>query len=143
MDQRNNILEKFPFSDVLEEHVEVAAILWEQRALAAQRPNHDATSLKKLDRRIDSHLEGRRIEREISQFCVTSLLNDYGGASETFVAAICAFENANNSRAYQSTRVYRKQLSDYHEAVTSGNPNDISTLWNSKKLRLVWPYFGS
>lgn len=100
MDQRDYILERYPFADIAEEYAEVAAILWEQRALASERPNHDAVSLKKLENRIDAHIKGLLQDPELGRFFVAEALNNYGNAGETFVAAIFALESGNPGLIY-------------------------------------------
>lgn len=101
MGQREYITNKYPFADITEEHAEEAAILWQQRNVVIHLANHDATSLTKLESRIDRHLNGIRLEPELSRFFVTEALQNFGGSGETFVAAVCAIESGEKTRVFQ------------------------------------------
>lgn len=101
MGQREYISDKFPFADITEEHAEEAAILWQQRDIAVHLANHDAASLTKLESRIDRHLNGMRLESELSSFFVTEALRNVGGGGEIFVAAVSAIESGKKRRVFQ------------------------------------------
>lgn len=52
--------------DVLEEHAEEAAFLWQQREAAVRAPDYDIEELAEADERLEAHLDGLRIGGEKS-----------------------------------------------------------------------------
>ena len=52
--------------DVLEEHAEEAAFLWQQREAAVRAPDYDIEELAEVDERLEAHLDGLRIGGEKS-----------------------------------------------------------------------------
>jgi len=53
-------------SDVIEEHAEEAAFLWQQRTAAVDAPDYDIEELAEADERVDAHLDGLKIGGERS-----------------------------------------------------------------------------
>ncbi|WP_444994500.1 TIGR02270 family protein [Aliikangiella sp. IMCC44359] len=90
--------ERDPFAEIIQEHVEELASLWERRAKAVKLPNHNITNLKKLESRMLKHLAALRLNVEDSWTFSWDALERYDGGGEVFVAAILAFEENNNSR---------------------------------------------
>jgi len=52
--------------DVIEEHAEEAAFLWQQRDAAVRAPDYDIEDLAEADDRVEAHLDGLRIGGEKS-----------------------------------------------------------------------------
>ncbi len=50
--------------DVIEEHAEEAAFLWQQRDMAVRAPDFDLSDLMEWDERLEAHLDGLRIAGE-------------------------------------------------------------------------------
>lgn len=47
--------------DVIEEHAEEAAFLWQQREMAVRAPDFDLSDIMEWDERVEAHLDGLRI----------------------------------------------------------------------------------
>ncbi len=78
--------------DVLEEHAEEAAFLWQQRNDAVSSPDYDLTDLLELDDRIDAHLEGLRVAGDAGRDICREVFT-WGEKGEIFAAAVLAFES--------------------------------------------------
>ena len=52
--------------DVIEEHAEEAAFLWQQRNAAVHAPDYDIEEITEADERVEAHLDGLRIGGESS-----------------------------------------------------------------------------
>lgn len=65
--------------DVLEEHAEEAAFLWQQREAAVRAPDFDIEELTEADERLEAHLDGLRIGGERSWEINTELGWDLPG----------------------------------------------------------------
>jgi uncharacterized protein (TIGR02270 family) len=83
--------------DVVLQHGEEAAFLWQLRDAATTAPNYTAKELGELDERVEAHLEGLRVAGDRGWgFCCELLERE--GAGEVFAAAVLAFESRNPER---------------------------------------------
>ena len=79
-------------SHIVEQHLEEAAFLWEQRRRAVDAPHYKVFELSRLDSRVEAHLDGLRVAGEEGwALCEQALA--IGGAGELFVASVLALES--------------------------------------------------
>lgn len=84
-------------ADVLLQHVEEVALLWERREWATRAPNYTLDELAEVDRQIDLHLEGLRASAA-GRWDALDEEVEAGGPGETFAAGVLAFEEGARDR---------------------------------------------
>jgi len=112
-------VETIPFGDIIEEHIEEVSYLWSLRHTGVYLPNHSIVSLRKLERRIERHLSGLRLEPAESWTFCERALDELGDSGEVFVAAVLAFESQDDYRI------------DCVLAAVKENPSSIVGLYSS------------
>lgn len=85
--------------DVLEEHAEEAAILWDNRCDAANSWEYDLDDLCDLDERVEAHLDGLRIAGEQANELLEELSVETAG--DLFVIASMALQQQDLARFHQ------------------------------------------
>jgi uncharacterized protein (TIGR02270 family) len=83
--------------DIVEEHAEEAASLWELRERALCAPNRTLNDLAELDERIEAHIDGLRIAAEPGrEIAAEQLASEAAGA--VFAAAVVTLESGDADR---------------------------------------------
>lgn len=77
--------------DIIEEHAEEAAFLWQQREMAVRAPDFDIEEISEADERVEAHLDGLRIAGEDSWDITKAIGWDLGG--EFFTGMWLALEH--------------------------------------------------
>jgi uncharacterized protein (TIGR02270 family) len=77
--------------DVVQEHAEEAAFLWQQREMAVRAPDFDIEDIAESDERVEAHLDGLRIAGESSWDIAKEIGWDLGG--EFFTGMWLALEH--------------------------------------------------
>lgn len=86
--------------DVVEEHAEEAAFLWQLRAAAVGEPHYSLRDLINLDNRVEAHLDALRINGDVGrEMCMAAL--DGGQAGEVFAATVLASQDGDEARIQQ------------------------------------------
>lgn len=75
--------------DIVSQHAEQAAFLWSVRHRAVHQPNHWLRQLRRLDERIDGHLDGLLVAGDVGMR-VCREQAESGEAGEAFVLAVAA-----------------------------------------------------
>ena len=79
--------------DVIEEHAEEAAFLWQQREEAVRAPDFDIEDIMEADERVEAHLDGLRIAGQTGWEVTRDIGFDLGG--EYFTGMWLAVEHGN------------------------------------------------
>ena len=79
--------------DIIARHAEEAAMLWRLRDAAVRSPAYDLAALRKLDDRVEAHLDGLRIAGDVGWEAARAALVD-PDAGEVFAATVLAVERA-------------------------------------------------
>ena len=77
--------------DVVQEHAEEVAFLWQQREMAVRAPDFDIEDIAEVDERVEAHLDGLRIAGECSWDIAKAIGWDLGG--EFFAGMWLALEH--------------------------------------------------
>ncbi|TPK19652.1 TIGR02270 family protein [Mesorhizobium sp. B2-5-9] len=83
---------------IVEQHAEDAAFLWLQRDRAADAPDQHLKNLRRVDDRIEAHVDGLRVAGEWGWQAAETAFDRYHEPGETFVAAVLAFESMSENR---------------------------------------------
>ncbi|RNJ46982.1 hypothetical protein B5V01_33725 [Mesorhizobium erdmanii] len=83
---------------IVEQHAEDAAFLWLQRHRAVDSPDQHLKNLRRLDERIEAHIDGLRVAGEWGWQAAGKAFDLYQEPGETFVAAVLAFESLSENR---------------------------------------------
>ncbi|MDX8479736.1 TIGR02270 family protein [Mesorhizobium sp. VK24D] len=83
---------------IVEQHAEDAAFLWLQRDRAADAPDQHVKNLRRLDDRLEAHIDGLRVAGEWGWQAAERAFDRYQEPGETFVAAVLAFECLSENR---------------------------------------------
>src|SRR4030095_3346840 len=76
--------------EVVDQHTEEAAFLWALRERAVGEPHYALTAIVGLDDRVEAHLDGLRVARDVGwELCKAKMAND--GPGEVFALAALAF----------------------------------------------------
>ena len=81
--------------DVVEQHAEDAAFLWNLRDAATDEPHYALRHLAALEERIEAHIDGLRVAGEAGLAIAWAQLDQYGGPGELFVVATLSLESRN------------------------------------------------
>jgi len=84
--------------DVVEQHAEEAAFLWNLRNASTDEPHYALRHLAALEERIEAHLDGLRVAGEAGLSIAWARLDQYGGTGELFVVATLALESRDSTR---------------------------------------------
>jgi uncharacterized protein (TIGR02270 family) len=84
--------------DVVEQHAEDAAFLWNLRDAATDEPHYALRHLATLEERIEAHIDGLRVAGEAGHAIALAQLDQYGGPGELFVVATLALESRDPTR---------------------------------------------
>jgi uncharacterized protein (TIGR02270 family) len=83
--------------DIIDQHAEEAAFLWNLRHTAVSAPHYNLQDLADLDERVEAHIDGLRIAGEYGlEVCMKNL--EYKEAGEIFAASVLALENDDADR---------------------------------------------
>jgi uncharacterized protein (TIGR02270 family) len=83
--------------DIVSQHAEEAAFLWTQRRRAVTEPHYSLKDLERLDERVEAHLDGLKVARDVGwDFCKANLAQE--GPGEEFALAVLAFDAGNRDR---------------------------------------------
>lgn len=86
--------------EILDQHVEEAAMLWVIRDNAVHQPHYDLEDLTELDERLEAHIDGLRISGEAAwERALEELV--WAEAGEIFTAAVLALESGEAERIGQ------------------------------------------
>lgn len=77
---------------LVEQYVEVIAVLWTQRRLAVTGASHDLSTLAALDERLAAHLEGLQVSGAAGWHESLRAVDDTAGPGEAFTAAVLALD---------------------------------------------------
>jgi uncharacterized protein (TIGR02270 family) len=91
--------------EVVSEHAQDAAFLWQLRDAAFSRPHYRLHDLTKLDDRVEAHLDGLRIAGDEGWEMVRAAFLESGGPGEVFAVAVLAFESGTPERVQQVIEV--------------------------------------
>lgn len=83
---------------VIEQHAEEAAFLWLLRDHAVGAPHYKPIDLKRLDNRVEAHLDGLRIAGDAGWDIVWKQAEDRPEPGELFAAGVLAFESGDAKR---------------------------------------------
>jgi uncharacterized protein (TIGR02270 family) len=83
---------------IVEQHAEDAAFLWLQRDRMGNAPDSHLKDLRRLDDRLEAHIDGLRIAGEWGWHVAENAFDQYQEPGETFVAAVLAFESLSENR---------------------------------------------
>lgn len=83
---------------VIEQHAEEAAFLWLLRDNAVGAPHYLPIDLKRLDNRIEAHIDGLRIAGDDGWQIVWKQAEERAEPGELFAAAVIAFESGDAKR---------------------------------------------
>lgn len=87
--------------EIVQQHAEEAAFLWQLRALAVSAPDYSLADVAELDGRVEANLDGLRIAGEPGwEVCRNELAWEEPG--EVFTAAVLAFEGGDPLRAEEA-----------------------------------------
>ena len=90
--------------NIISQHAEEAAFLWLLRDDAVKAPHYSLKDLKRLEERIEAHLDGLRVAGEAAwQFCKDGLQQEEAG--EVFTAGYMALDNAREDWLSQTLEV--------------------------------------
>jgi uncharacterized protein (TIGR02270 family) len=78
--------------EVVEQHAEEAAFLWNLRDAATDQPHYTLRHLAALEERIEAHIDGLRVAGEAGVSIAWAQLDENPGPGELFVAAVAALE---------------------------------------------------
>jgi uncharacterized protein (TIGR02270 family) len=109
-------------AQVVDQHVEEAAILWLRRDCAVEEPHFKLEDVAQLDGQLDAHLDGMRIAEADSpgagwQACEREL--KWNGPGEVFPAAILAWESNDPERIERVMQAARKSHECFRVLVSS------------------------
>jgi len=94
--------------DVVSEHAQDAAFLWQLRDAAVSRPHYRLHDLTKLDDRVEAHLDGLRVAGDEGWEMARAAMLKSGGPGETFAAAVLALESGREERSAEVLQVGSK-----------------------------------
>ncbi len=77
---------------LVEQYVEVIAVLWTQRRLAVTGATHDLSTLAALDERLAAHIEGLQVSGAAGWHESLRAVDDTAGPGEAFAAAVLALD---------------------------------------------------
>ncbi|WP_027143734.1 TIGR02270 family protein [Mesorhizobium sp. WSM3626] len=83
---------------IVEQHAEDAAFLWLQRDWAVDAPDQHLKNLRRLDDRLEAHVDGLRVAGEWGWQAAETAFDRYQEPGETFVAAVLALESMSENR---------------------------------------------
>jgi uncharacterized protein (TIGR02270 family) len=109
-------------SQVIDQHVEEAAILWLRRGWAAGQPHFKLEDLAQLDQQLEAHLDGMRVAEADApgaawEACERELA--WNGAGEVFPMAILAWESSASARIERVKRAATHSRDHYRALVSS------------------------
>ncbi|MFZ1389916.1 MAG: TIGR02270 family protein [Thiolinea sp.] len=81
--------------DIVAQHAEETAFLWLLRNNAVKEAHYNLMHLKRLEDRLEAHLDGLRVAQETGWECALANLEQFKESGEMFATATLAFENSN------------------------------------------------